>query len=142
MTDQEFELKKWLKNSDALPSRESLTHALSALSTSDVTGRDAVRYTRETASPSHITHNAYTRFMAIWKTKWIVLVPSLIILFIVTIPLSLHTASAHNKAILKLAVEDGSIDEAEVVDNDDAVLLTSFNDQAIDELSSIQKDEF
>jgi hypothetical protein len=143
MNKQEFE--KILKNTmqiKAKPARDSLERALSKLEIDTVTESEDVRYNRQTATPSYIINNKIADFISVWKSRRIVLVPSLILLlFIGTFSLSGSTLT-HDKSILKLAQQDGSIEEADIVDDySDLVTLTSFDDQTIDELGTTQ-DEF
>lgn len=136
MNDQEFEniIRKGLKT-NAIPSRESFARTLSMLET-PVTKSEEVRYNRQTATPSNII-NKFASFIAIWKSRRIVLVPSLILLlFIGAFSLSGQTPK-YNLSIEQLAQRDAIIEELDFVDEDEAI-LSELDEPYIDEFSTIQ----
>lgn len=134
MTNQEFEntIRETLKT-DETPNRVGFAHMLSQL---PVTETAEVRYTRETAT-SNIIINIQTSISAVWKTKRFVLIPSLILLlFVGTFSLSPRSHVSRNTlAIQKLAEQDVSIEELNS-DTEDQILLTSFDEPGITDLST------
>ena len=139
MNNQEFEniiIKEFKKES--VPDRVSFSRLISNLDV-PVTENEKVRYNRQTAKPFEIINNTIAEVIAIWKSKHIVLVPSLILLlFIGTFSLS-GQASKYNLSIGELAQKDALIEEIDAID-DDATTLSVFDDQAIDELSTTKNE--
>ncbi|MEK7106185.1 MAG: hypothetical protein AAB895_02400 [Patescibacteria group bacterium] len=137
MTDQEFEniIKKSFKTS-AVPSRESFTRALSSLET-PVTKNGEMRYNRQTGQPSNIINNKFASFIAIWKSRRIVLVPSLVLLLFVGAFSLSGQSGKYNLSIEQLAQRDAIIEELDFVDEDEA-LLSELDEPYIDEFSTIQ----
>lgn len=135
MENKEFEnlIKKSMKTK-ANPNRQNFSNVLSQIE-SPVTDSSFVRYNRQTAMPSHIISNYFNEFMAIWKSKRIILVPSFILLVLVG---SFSLSNRIRPNISQLAKEDISIEELDVVDDEDVTTLTSFDDQVFDELTTIQ----
>lgn len=135
MDNQDFE--KIIKKSmqiKAEPDRGNFQYLLSKID-NNVTHEENVRYNRQTAKPSNIINNYLTEFMAIWKSKRIILVPSLILLVLVG---SFSLSNLAKPSINRIAQEDISIEELDVVDDEDLTTLTSFEDQIFDDLGTIQ----
>lgn len=85
MNEKEFEniIRKSLNVSEA-PSRGSLTNVLSSISNEEnVTKESLVRYNKQTAT-SNIINNKLIGIIAIWKSKRLVLIPSLVLVIIVS----------------------------------------------------------
>lgn len=136
MTDKEFEkiIKERLSIHDK-PNRASFAYMLSQLE-SPVTEKEDMRYTRETGKPSQIINSKITYFISVCKSRRLVLIPSLLlILFIGAFSLSQHTRT-YDQSIEQLATQDESIQEPSSID-DDEIILTNFDDQALDDLSNI-----
>lgn len=141
MTDTELEniIRTTLK-SEVTPSRVSLSHTLSKLEDLAVTETEASRYTTQTKS--NIISNGITDILNIWRSKRIVLVPSLILLlFVGAFSLSPRQASNNNQSLQQLVAQDELFEDLGV-DNDgdwdNETMLTSFDDPAINDLSAIQ----
>ena len=140
MTQQELEntIRKTLKT-DSSPDRVSFAQMLSKLKEVPVTEDNALRYTTETAT-SKITSNKITNFIDAWKSKWIILVPSFILLiFIGSFSLSRQTGK-YNLSIEQLAQQIETMEADEVVDDNEEQIIDSFDKQAIDDFSLIQNE--
>jgi len=138
MNDQEFEniIRKELKTS-AIPDRASFARVLSELN-DPVTENKNVRYNSIQIKMSNIINSKVASFIAIWRSKRVILMPSLILLlFIGAFSLSGQTGK-YNLSIEQLVQQEALIDELDIVDDDDPVILTSFDDPYINELSAAQ----
>ena len=137
MKKEEFEnlIKRSLKAAP-LPSRASLMYALRKLE-DPVTEEEVVRYNRKTAT-SNIINNKIADILSIWRSKRIILVPSFIfLLFIGAFSLSPHSKKI-DYSLSELVEQDSRIEE--IVDYDDTIFLTSFDEPSINDLSTIQNE--
>lgn len=140
MTDQEFEntIRKVLKT-DSSPDRVTFAQMLSKLKEIPVTEDNVFRYTTETAT-SKIISNKITNLIDAWKSKWVILVPSFILLiFIGSFSLSKQTGK-YNLSIEQLAQQIETMEAEEVVDDNEEQIIDSFDKQAIDDFSLIQNE--
>ena len=140
MNDKEFEnLIKDTLHSNESPTRESLSYILSNLDRTPVTNIEELRYNTQTIK-SNIINNKIADVISIWISKRIVLVPSLILLlFIGVFSLSPRVATK-NQSLQQLVAQDALFEDLEVDtvnDLDDEAILTSFDEQAFNELSAI-----
>lgn len=137
MTDQEFEnIIKEKMRTDATPDRASFARALSQLN-NPVTENKNLRYNSIQIKMSNIINNKVASFIAIWRSKRVILMPSLILLlFIGAFSLSGQTGK-YNLSIEQLVQQDALIEEVDIID-DDPINLTSFDEPYINELSAIQ----
>lgn len=134
MTDGELEkiIRDTLRTSDT-PSRDSLTHVLSAID-APVTKNAFMRYNVQTAT-SNIINNKIADIVSIWKSKRIILIPSFILLFFIgAFSLSTHH-STYDPVILDLAEQSANLEE-QGVDYDDQVILTSFDEPDMDDIGT------
>lgn len=137
MTDQEFEnkIREQMKTS-VTPDRASFTRLLSGLNI-PVTKNEVSRYYAQTTT-SNIISNKVANFLAIWRSKRVILMPSFIILLFIGVFSLSGQASKYNLSIEQLAQQDSLIEELDIVDDNDALILAGFDDPYIDELSAIQ----
>lgn len=142
MTEQEFE--KVIQNAlhtEIKPSRDSFGRMLNTLNDIPVTKNADMRYTMRTAT-FDIINNKITEIISFWQSKRIILVPSLILLLLIgAFSLSPHSSSNtyDTLSIQKLAEQDEAIEE-EGPDYDDGIVFTSFDEPAIDDLSTTQNE--
>ena len=135
MTDQELEnkIRETLQES-VVPSRESLSHVLSEIG-DHVTKSPYMRYNVQTVT-SNIINNKFADIVSVWKSKRIILIPSFIVLFLVSaFSLSTHS-TPYDSVILDLAEQSANL-EQQGVDYDDQVMLTSFDEPDVDDFGSI-----
>lgn len=139
MTNQEFEnlIKESLKT-DTLPSRGSFSHVLSSLENHPVTKSKEVRYTNKTVT-SNIIINKFADIVSIWKSKRLVLVPSLVLVLLVSIFSLSPYSFLHNESLQTLAERDALIEELENDVSEDEI-LTSFDVPDINDLGIINNE--
>ena len=118
------------------PSRESLSRALfdSNVQSPYVTKSPYVRSNVWTATSKIISNNKLADAVAVWKSKRIILVPSLVLLLLVG-TFSLSTHSSAESQIQSLAEQNEQIEEPGI-DDDDQMILSSFEDPAVNDLSA------
>lgn len=135
MDNQEFEnnIRKTLKGS-GLPSRASLMYVLRKVE-ENVTDETSMRYNKETAT-SNIIINKLIAVFDIWKSKRLILVPSLILLIFV----GAFSLSPRKNPTLSELVEQDSLINEEVLDYEDQTVLTSLDEPSINDLSAIQNE--
>ena len=137
MDKQEFEnnIRKTLRGSES-PSRASLMYVLRKIE--DVTDEASIRYNRKTET-SNIIINKLIAVFDIWKSRKLILIPSLIVLLFVGV-FSLSPRNTKNNLSLSELVEQDSLIEEMGVDYDDQATLTSFDEPSINDLSEIQNE--
>ena len=123
------------------PDRDSLFQVLDKISDTDVTEMKNIRYYY--CKVSNIISNNFTQFMHNWKTKRVVLIPSVVlILIIATFALSSRVPFATSAE--KLVEKNDAILFSDLDTYEEEYEITSdvFEDPAIDELSAIQDEEY
>ena len=142
MIDQELEnkIRKTLSLSDKLD-RQAFEHTLSILEGSLTTKSPGMRYI-EVTTKSNVIYNKIAYITSSWKSRRIILLPSFLILFIIFIgtlgaPLS---SKLHGKQTLEQIASESEEIEGTGMDTDDQVIITSFDEPSIDELSTIQNE--
>lgn len=137
MDKQEFEnnIRKTLRGSES-PSRASLMYVLRKIE--DVTDEASIRYNRKTET-SNIIINKLIAVFDIWKSRKLILIPSLIVLLFVGV-FSLSPRNTKNNLSLSELVEQDSLIEEMGVDYDDQAILTSLDEPSIGDLSAIQNE--
>ncbi len=139
MDQQEFEnnIRKTLKASES-PSRASLMYVLRKIE-ENVTDEASMRYNKQTAT-SNIIINKLVAIFDIWKSKKLILVPSLVVLLVIgAFSLSPRSVTRTNLILVDLVEKDALINE-ESVDYDEQSSITSFDDPFIDDLNTIQNE--
>lgn len=134
------ELEKIIRDTlkeDPTPSRDSFRRMLSTLDTS-VTESSQIRYNTRTTS-SDIISNKIADVIHIWKSKKLVLIPSLVLLVLIGAFSLSPRAAKYDTGIAGLMPLDETIEEGGV-DYDDQTILTTFDEPSIDELSTIQNE--
>ena len=139
----EIELEKIIRKTlytSTTPDRVSFSNVLSQLPGIPVTKNNEMRYNKKTTT-SNIINNTITEIIGIWKSKRIILVPSFVLLiFIGAFSLSpKNRSNSQNSAIIHLAEQSELIEEPGI-DTDDEIILTSFDEPAINDLSTINNE--
>jgi hypothetical protein len=138
MDKEEFEnnIRKTLKGTGT-PSRASLMYVLRKID-ENVTDEASMRYNNKTET-SNIIINKLTAVFDIWKSKRLILIPSLIVLlFVGAFSLSPRNAK-NNLSLSELVEQDSQLDESGL-DYDDQTILTSIDEPSINDLSTIQNE--
>ena len=139
MDQQELEnnIRKTLKGSGA-PSRASLMYVLRKIE-EDVTNKASMRYNKQTGM-SNIISDKLVAIFDIWKSRKLVLIPSLIALLVVgAFSLSPQSIMKTNLSLTDLVEQDALINESGV-DYDEQIVLTSLDEPYIDDLNTIQNE--
>lgn len=139
MDQQELEnnIRKTLKASEP-PSRASLMYVLRKIE-DNVTEAENMRYNRKTGT-SNIINDKLIAIFDIWKSRKLVLIPSLIVLIVVgAFSLSPQSIVRTNLSLTDLVEQDALISE-EGIDYDEQVILTSLDEPSIDDLNTIQNE--
>lgn len=139
MNQQELEnnIKLALKGSEA-PSRASLMYILRKIE-NNVTEDQNVRYNKKTVT-SNIINDKLVEIFNIWKSRKLVLIPSLIVLLVVGVfSLSPQNIVRKNLTLAELVEQDALLSE-ENIDYDEQIILTSLDEPSIDDLNSIQNE--
>jgi hypothetical protein len=113
---------------------------LSKLEDTQVTNNESLRYSKQTTT-SNIISNKIADVFSIWKSKRLVLVPSLILLlFVGAFSLSPRLAK-DNLSLEQLVAQEEQIEKLETSNNYDdwenIDTIASFDEQAINDLSTI-----
>lgn len=124
MNEKEFEniIRKSLHTSDS-PSRDSLTNALSSIES--VTKGEEMRYNTQTAT-SNIINNNLTKIFAIWKSKQFILIPSLVLVLIVSTFSLSPRYMASRDSVAYITEQDENIEKL-VNDTDEEIIMTDFD---------------
>ncbi len=130
MNDKDFEniIKDSLKISDT-PDRTTLTTLLSKLDT-------------ETVGDSEIHHNQKANLLdiiSIWRSKRIVLIPSLMLLMLVGVFSLSPRAAKYDNGIAELLVQDEVI-EREAINYDSQFALPTLDNKSLESLNAIQNE--
>ena len=139
MNQQELEnnIKLALKGSET-PSRASLMYILRKIE-NNVTEDQNVRYNKKTVT-SNIINDKLVEIFNIWKSRKLVLIPSLIVLLVVGVfSLSPQNIVRKNLTLAELVEQDALLYE-ENIDYDEQIILTSLDEPSIDDLNSIQNE--
>ena len=140
MENKELENRiKKVMNLEIKPDASSLNFILSKFEEDKtVTKEKTKRYYIWTAM-SNIINNKNTDIVDIWKSKRLILVPSFILIFIISVFTLSPYSSFGNKTIIKLAEQDTLIEE-QYVNEDDTVVNTLFESPEINDLSTLQNE--
>ncbi len=136
----ETQLKNALnQNTESLkPNKESFLVAIKEF----VTNKQSMRYNIQTATFKFINNNKVTDFISSFISRKIIWVPSFIALFLVgAFTLSPQGQNIYTKYQVQNLAEQNALIENEVYDEDDQIILSTFDEQAIDELSNINENE-
>lgn len=138
MEKQEFEnfIKKTLNNTD-IPSRASLLYVLRKLDTS-VTENKEMRYNSKAATPNIII-NKITDIIGVWKSKRLILIPSLVLIIFVSIFSLSPRNFLYRKSLQNIAEQDRLIEEL-VYDTDTDLVITSFEDTDTNDLGILNNE--
>jgi hypothetical protein len=143
MDQNEFEnLIKETMNIKATPSRDSFECVLSNLNETLVTKNQNIRYSIQTVM-SNIKNNKISIIIDIWKSKRIILIPSFILLFFVSAFVLSPHSKKYDPEILKIAEQNETIEEPGDEDDNDQIILTSFDNQDFSDIdNSIKNEQF
>lgn len=119
------------------PDRSSLMRILDKLD-KDVTSSGKLRYNDWVGIPN-IRNNTFSNIISVWKSKRMILIPSLILLLFVG-GFSLSSKIAKHDLTLEQLLEQDETIEDEGINYDDQKLLTSFDEQSLDDISTIQNE--